>query len=130
MGYSVPAELSAAFVHPDRPELSIVGDGDFTTTVNELETARRMDVKPLLVVLVDQSLAIIKLAQDLRGLKHRCVDFKPVDWPQVFTGFGVRSHVAETLLDVQAVVTDWLANPALTVLAVPIDAALYAGLAH
>ena len=130
MGYAVPAALSAAFVHPDRPVLSIVGDGDFATTVNELETARRMDVKPLLVVLVDQSLAIIKLAQDLRGLKHRGVDFKPVDWAQVSTGFGVRSHVAETLLDVQAVVTDWLANPALTVLAVPIDAALYAGLAH
>ena len=130
MGYAVPTALAASLLRPQQPVMSVVGDGGFAMMVQELETARRMGVAPLFVVLCDRSLAVIKVAQDIHGVPHRGVDFGPVDWAKVAEGFGTRGIIAATLGQVQKTVDDWLARPELTVLAIPIDETLYAGLAY
>ena len=130
MGYAVSAALAAALLRPQQPVLSVVGDGGFAMMVQELETARRMGVAPLLVVLCDRSLAVIKVAQDMRGIPHRGVDIGPVDWAKVAEGFGAKGVTATTFDQVQRAVDDWLAQPELTVLAVPIDESLYLGLTY
>jgi len=130
MGYGVPAALAAALLHPQQPVIGVIGDGGFAMMVQELETARRMGVTPLLVVLCDRSLAVIKVAQAVRGIPHRGVDFAHVDWARVAEGFGARGVMASTLEQVQQTAGEWLAQPELTVLAVPIDENLYAGLTY
>jgi acetolactate synthase-1/2/3 large subunit len=130
MGYGFSAALAAAFLYPQLPVLSLIGDGEFAMMVQELETARRLRIAPLYVVLCDRSLAVIKIAQDEHKVRHRGVDFLPVDWAKVAEAFGVRSAVAATLPEVQAAVRQWLENPELLVLAVPVDETLYAGLAY
>jgi acetolactate synthase-1/2/3 large subunit len=130
MGYGVPAALAAALVHPKRPVICVTGDGGFAMMVQELETARRMGVSPLFVVLCDRSLAVIKVAQNIRGIPHRGVDFGPVDWARVADGFGAHGVTATNLDAVQRAVGEWLAHPELTVLAVPVDEHLYAGLTY
>jgi acetolactate synthase-1/2/3 large subunit len=126
----VPAALAACVAHPERPVVSIVGDGGYAMMVQELETARRLGLRPLLIVLRDRSLAVIKVAQKARRIAHRGVDFAPVDWARVAEGFGALGHTAETLAGVERAVAGWLARPELTVLVVPIDEALYAGLTY
>jgi acetolactate synthase-1/2/3 large subunit len=81
-------------------------------------------------VLCDQSLAVIKVAQHKRNLPHRGVDFGPVDWAKVAQGFGAQGFTITTLAELQRVVGDWLLQPELTVLAVPVDETLYAGLTY
>ena len=130
MGYGLPAALAAASLHPDRAVVAIVGDGGFGMTVQELETARRLGVAPLIVVFCDRSLSIIKVAQDERQLPHRGVDFEAVDWARVAEGFGVQGRTARRLSDVEAAVADWRAQRAPMVLAVEIDDSLYAGLTY
>ncbi len=130
MGYGVPAALVAALLRPHQPVVGVLGDGGFAMMAQELETARRMGVTPLLVVLCDRSLAIIKIAQAMRGIPYRGVDFAPVDWARVAEGFGARGVTATDLDGVGRVVGDWLARPELTVLAVPVDERLYAGMTY
>jgi acetolactate synthase-1/2/3 large subunit len=130
MGYGVPAAMAAALLSPGRPALAVVGDGGFAMMVQELETARRMGIAPLFVVLCDRSLAIIKVAQSTRHIPFRGVDFLPVEWARVAEGFGAHGVTAGTLAGVERAVSEWLARPQLTVLAVPVDEALYAGLTY
>jgi acetolactate synthase I/II/III large subunit len=130
MGYGVPAALAAALLHPERPVVSVLGDGGFAMMVQELETARRLGLSPLFVVLCDRSLAVIKMAQATRHIPPRGVTFEPVDWARVAEGFGARGQTAATLPEVERAVSDWLAQPELTVLAVPVDESLYAGLSY
>lgn len=130
MGYGVPAALAAALARPDQPVVSVIGDGGFAMMVQELETARRMGVNPLFVVLADRSLAVIKVAQAKRHIPHRSVDFLPVDWAKVAEGFGVKGITATTLNEVEHAVANWSASRELTVLAVPVDETLYAGLRY
>ena len=126
----IAASLAAALVSPDCPVVAIVGDGGFGMMVQELETARRMSVAPLIVVFCDRSLAIIKTAQTARGLPFRGVDFLPVNWARVADGFGVRGRAVQSLDALRSAVRTWLGDRQPTVLAVEIDENLYAGLTY
>ncbi|PYV83138.1 MAG: hypothetical protein DMG05_26730 [Acidobacteria bacterium] len=130
MGYGVPTAITAALLYPNRPVVGIIGDGGFGMMVQELETAKRIGVNPLFVVLCDRSLAVIKIAQNDRGMPHRGVDFAPVDWVKVGQGFGARVSAPSRLVDVDKEVAYWLEQRELTVLAVPVDERLYVGLTY
>jgi acetolactate synthase-1/2/3 large subunit len=130
MGYGLPTAIAASLYRHDRPVIAVVGDGGFGMMVQELETARRLNVTPLIVVFCDQSLAVIKVAQSLRGIPFRGVDFAPVDWVRVAGGLGAHGVHADTLAGVQDAITTWQRSPALTVLSVRIDETLYAGLTY
>ncbi|MCI0626390.1 MAG: thiamine pyrophosphate-binding protein [Acidobacteria bacterium] len=130
MGYGVPAALAAALLNPKGLVAGLVGDGGFAMMVQELETARRLGLKPLFVVFCDRALAVIKIAQRARRIPHHGVDFAPVDWAKVAEGFGARGEAPDTLAAVERAVRRWLARPELTVLAVPVDPDLYVGLSY
>ena len=130
MGYGLPSALAAALVRPGRPVAGVFGDAGFAMMVQELETARRLGLRPLLVVLCDRSLAIVKVAQDMRNIPHRGVDFHPVDWAVVADGFGVRGETVTTLDDMRRVGEEWLAKPRLTVVAARVDDELYTALEY
>ena len=130
MGYGVPSTLAASLVMPRRPVIGIIGDGGFGMMVQELETAVRMGVKPLLVVFCDRSLAVIKVAQKNRNLPYRGVDFGPVNWADVAQGFGVKNVSVSTLHELSVATTNWLQKRELTVVAVPIEETLYRGLTY
>lgn len=130
MGYGAASVMAAAMIHPDRPVVAITGDGAFAMMVQELETVRRMKTAPLFVVLCDASLAVIKVAQQLRGLPPAGVDFMPVDWVKVAEGFGIRGMAVHTLEQTKAAVAQWLDHREAMVLAVALDETLYTGLRY
>ncbi len=130
MGYGLPAAIAAALLHPQKPVVSIVGDGGFAMMVQELETVRRLGVNPLIVVFCDRSLAIVKVAQRARGMPQVGVDFEPVDWAKVAEGFGIRGVAPDTLEGVHRAIENWIAHREPIVLAVPVDAGLYSGLRY
>jgi acetolactate synthase I/II/III large subunit len=78
MGYAVPAAVGAALARPREPVLAFTGDGGFLLHGAELETAVRCGVAPVVVVLNDASLSLIRIKQEDRGHERRAVDFSPV----------------------------------------------------
>ena len=130
MGYGVGAAMGAATVCPERPVVAVTGDGAFAMMVQELETIRRTGISPLLVVLYDASLAVIKIAQQARGLPETGVDFAPVDWVKVAEGFGVGAEAAGNLAEVRDAVRHWVRHREARVLIVPVDEGLYTGLKY
>ncbi len=130
MGYGLPAANAAALISPQTPVVAVVGDGGFSMCVHELETAKRLGLKPLIAVLYDSSLSMIKVAQDLRGIPCRGVEFSPVDWVRVAEGFGAHAMLVNRLGDIQKAVQDWCSSKELTVVVINIDETLYQGLTY
>ncbi len=130
MGYGVGAAMGAATVCRDRPVAAVTGDGAFAMMVQELETIRRTGISPLLVVLYDASLAVIKIAQQARGLPETGVDFAPVDWVKVAEGFGIGAEAPSSLEEVREAVARWADRGEARVLVVPVDEGLYTGLKY
>ena len=130
MGYGVGAAMGAALVLPDRPVAAVTGDGAFAMMVQELETIRRTGIAPLIVVLYDASLAVIKIAQQARKLPVTGVDFAPVDWAKVAEGFGIAAEAVSTLDETRDAVARWVRRREARVLVARVDERLYTGLKY
>jgi acetolactate synthase-1/2/3 large subunit len=64
MGYSVPAAVGAKVVFPDRMVVSLVGDGGFMMTGQELATAFHHGVAPIVLVFNNQMYCSIRMHQE------------------------------------------------------------------
>ena len=130
MGYGLGAAMGAATVCPDRPVAAVTGDGAFAMMVQELETINRTGIAPLVIVLCDASLAVIKIAQQARGLPTMGVDFSPVDWVKVAEGFGISAETVSTLDETRDAVGRWVGRREARVLVALVDEELYTGLKY
>lgn len=63
MGFAIPAALAAKLSNPGLPVVAIMGDGGFLMTVGELDTARRLKLKIVFIVIYDNSLSLIRIKQ-------------------------------------------------------------------
>ncbi len=127
MGPGVPGAIALTLLDPDNPAICVTGDGGFGMMVQELETIKRLDIAPLIIVMVDQALSLIRIPQQMRGYPSRGVDLAPVDWAKVAEGYGIKGLNISTLEDLSQAAKAWVAQPEATVLAVHIDETLYMG---
>ena len=66
LGWGFPAALGAAVAFPDRPVVSVSGDGGFQMTAQELSTAVRYQLKTIAVIHNDGVYGAIKNIQERR----------------------------------------------------------------
>ena len=89
LGWGFPYAIGAKIARPDAPVFALVGDGGFAHVWSELETARRMGINVVLVVLNNQILGYEKHAEKalFGGYSDAC-DFHAVDHAAVARACG------------------------------------------
>ena len=90
MGYGLPAAIALKLLHRDRPVACVLGDGGFAMSMAELETAARLGLGVIVVVLVDDALSQIKAAQERKGYPVTGTTFGALDYLGIAAGFGLR----------------------------------------
>jgi acetolactate synthase-1/2/3 large subunit len=75
MGAGLPAAITAALVHPERRVLAVCGDGGFMMNSQEMETAVRLGLNLVVLVLQDNAYGMIRWKQQADGF---------VDWGLTF----------------------------------------------
>ena len=100
MGYSVPAAIGAKIAFPDRMVVSMVGDGGFLMTGQEIATAFHHGVAPIVLVFNNQMYGTIRMHQErehpgrVSGTGLTNPDF--AKFIQAFGGHGeVVTHTAD-----------------------------------
>jgi acetolactate synthase I/II/III large subunit len=63
MGAGLPAAISAALVHPGRRVLAVCGDGGFMMNSQEMETAVRLKLNLVVLILQDNAYGMIRWKQ-------------------------------------------------------------------
>ena len=84
MGFGIPAAIAAKLVQPDRPVLACVGDGGFLMMVGEINTAVRLRLPVVFVLLRDNFLSLIRVKQSrkkfhLYGVEIFGSNYQPSD---------------------------------------------------
>lgn len=125
MGQALPAALAAKLIYPERAVIAVTGDGGLAMVLSELETAARLRLPVVVVVLCDRSLHLIRLHQERKGFRASGVDFGPIDFAGIAPGFGCHGVRALTWPEFEAAVTAALAADCPTVIEVPVDPADY-----
>jgi acetolactate synthase-1/2/3 large subunit len=85
MGWGPPAALGVKIVHPDRPVLSISGDGGFAMVTHVLSTA--MQFKLPVVFLVENN-SILGMVRDGQRGRNIASEFIPTDFAAIARAYG------------------------------------------
>lgn len=91
MGYALPAALGAQYADGDRDVVCYMGDGAFMQVVQDVETAVRLRLPVVFVVLNDESYGIIRHRQHLEFDRATAADYESPEFEQVARGLGARA---------------------------------------
>jgi acetolactate synthase-1/2/3 large subunit len=89
MGIALPGAIAAKLVRPDRNVVAFTGDGGFLMNVQELETAKRLGVPIVVVVLVDGRLGVIEVNERRLFGRTFGTAFGNPDFVQLARAFGI-----------------------------------------
>lgn len=103
MGYAVPAALGAAMACPNRPVVSLAGDGAFLMTGLELLTASQLHLPVMVLVLRDRELAQIAQFQQLALGRKSCSVLPDYDLAAICRGVGVEHMILRRNSEVESV---------------------------
>ena len=121
MGFALPGAISAALVYPDRRILSISGDAGYLMNVQEMETAKRLNVNIVTMIWEDNMYGLIAWKQQNEFGKHTDLSFGNPDWLKLADSFGWSAHKAENSKDLIAVLETAFNEQGPSLVVVPID---------
>ena len=127
MGCALPLAIGTALCAPERTVVSFSGDAGFLMIAGELSTAAELGVKPIFVVFVDASLALIELKQRQRQLRNAAVDFGHHDFAAMGIVFGGAGHTVTNRAELEAALATAQTANTFTVIACTIERGAYDG---
>mgnify|MGYP001596499940 CR=1 FL=1 len=128
MGAGLPSAIATKLVFPDKKVLAVVGDGGFMMSVQELETAVRLNLDLVILILNDSGFGMIKWKQTGMGYKNFGLEFGNPDFVKLAESFGARGHRIEKAEDLRSVLDLCLNGNGVHLVEVPINYSDYSQL--
>jgi acetolactate synthase-1/2/3 large subunit len=121
MGIALPGAIAASLQDPARPVVAVMGDGGFLMNVQELETATRLGVHFVALVLNDDDYGLISWKQRQHHKRAVGTRIGNPNFPALAQAFGVRGARAETMGELGPLLERALAERAIWLIEVPVD---------
>ncbi|RME90279.1 MAG: acetolactate synthase large subunit [Candidatus Hydrogenedentota bacterium] len=90
MGAGLPSAIAAKMVHPEKKVVAICGDGGFMMNSQELETAVRLKLDLVILVLRDNAFGMIQWKQSNMGLPNFGLDYHNPDFVRYAESYGAK----------------------------------------
>ena len=121
MGAGLPSAIAAKVVRPDRKVLAVVGDGGLMMSVQELETAVRLQLDLTVLIIRDDAYGMIRWKQAEMGLPDHAMTFGNPDFVKLAEAFGAHGHRASSASEVGTLLRSCLDARGVHVIDVAID---------
>ncbi len=92
MGAGLPSAMGAKIVSPDRKVMAICGDGGFMMNSQEIETAVRLKLDLVVLILRDDAYGMIKWKQAGMDFENFGLDFGNPDFVKYAESYGASGH--------------------------------------
>jgi len=96
MGAGLPSAMTAAMLHPGRRVLAVCGDGGFMMNSQELETASRLGLNLVVLVLQDNAFGMIRWKQAADGFPDFGMTFGNPDFVTYARAYHMKGSRVET----------------------------------
>jgi len=96
MGAGLPSAMAAKMVHPERRVMAICGDGGFMMNAQELETAVRLKLDLVILLLRDDGYGMIRWKQADMGFDEFGMAFGNPDFVAFAEAHGAHGHRPQT----------------------------------
>ncbi len=121
MGAGFPSAVGAKMVYPERKVLAICGDGGFMMNSQELETAVRLKLNLVILVLRDNAYGMIKWKQVGMGFQEFGLDYGNPDFVTYARSYGAEGHRIEQANQFREILHSSLEAPGVHLIEVPVD---------
>lgn len=92
MGAGLPSAMMASMLYPDRNVMAIAGDGGFMMNSQEMETAVRLNLNLVVLVLNDNSYGMIRWKQGDAGFPDWGLEYNNPDFVAYAEAYGAKGH--------------------------------------
>jgi len=124
MGAGLPSAMTAKQLNPGKKVVSVNGDGGFLMNSQELETAVRMNLDLVVIILNDSAYGMIKWKQEGVGFDNFGLDFNNPDMVQYANSFGAKGYRPDSHDEFASVLHSALNSRGVHVIDVPVDYSL------
>ena len=95
MGAGLPSAMMAAMLYPERRVLAVCGDGGFMMNSQELETAVRLGLNLVVLILEDNAYGMIRWKQAVDGFPDFGLTFGNPDFVRYAEAYGAKGSRVE-----------------------------------
>ena len=121
MGAGLPSAMMAAMLHPDRRVLAVCGDGGFMMNSQELETAVRLKLNLVVLILDDNGYGMIRWKQAVDHFTDWGLTFGNPDFVKYAEAYGAKGSRVAATEDLVPTLEAAFAGGGVHVVTVPID---------
>ncbi len=121
MGAGLPSGMAAKMVHPERKVVTVCGDGGFMMNSQELETAVRLKLDLVVVILRDNAYGMIKWKQAGMGFPNWGLDYGNPDFVKYAEAYGAHGHRVTSTEGFLSKLQECLGTPGVHLMETPVD---------
>ncbi len=124
MGAGLPSAMLAKLINPDRKVISVCGDGGFMMNSQEMETAVRLDLDLVVIILNDSAYGMIKWKQEGMGFNNFGLDYNNPDFVKYAESYGATGHRPTSHADFKAILAKALDTKGVHLIDLAVDYSL------
>ena len=121
MGAGLPSAMMAAMDYPDRRVLAVCGDGGFMMNSQELETAVRLGLNLVVLILQDNAYGMIRWKQAVEGFSDFGMTFGNPDFVSYAQAYGAKGSRVEASEDFVPALESAFQQGGVHVVVAPVD---------
>jgi acetolactate synthase-1/2/3 large subunit len=121
MGAGLPSAMMAAVLYPNRRVLAVCGDGGFMMNSQDLETATRLGLNLVVLIIEDNAYGMIRWKQAADGFPDFGMTFGNPDFVAYATAFGIEGSRVESADGLVPALNAAFARGGVQLVIVPID---------
>ena len=121
MGAGLPSAMAAKIVYPERRVMAICGDGGFMMNSQEMETAVRLGLDLVVLILRDDAYGMIKWKQSNMGFDDYGLDYGNPDFVQYANSYGATGHRLESAELLIPLIEECFNTAGVHLIEVPVD---------
>jgi acetolactate synthase-1/2/3 large subunit len=121
MGAGLPSAMEIARLYPNERVLAIVGDGGFMMNSQEIETALRLKLNIVVVILNDNAYGMIEWKQAGMGFANYGMKFNNPDFVKYAESYGAKGYRLQKTEDFSSLLEKCFNEKGVCIIDVPID---------
>ena len=121
MGAGLPSAMMAAMLYPSKRVMAVCGDGGFMMNSQELETAIRLRLNLVVLILEDGAYGMIRWKQQAEGFSDFGLQFRNPDFVQYAKAYGAHGRRVRATEDLAPILEAAFRKGGVHLIVVPVD---------
>ncbi|SFV56430.1 Acetolactate synthase large subunit [hydrothermal vent metagenome] len=121
MGAGLPSAMTCSLIYPQKQVMAICGDGGFMMNSQEIETATRLKLNLVVLIITDSAYGMIRWKQAGQNLEDFGLEYNNPDFVKYAQSYGAFGHKIKSANELTPLIKDCFLKGGVHIIDVPVD---------